>query len=65
MKNNFRYYFYTVFIISLAILATCGLLWADEKNSAMILGKETQTIKLSADFFSTELNDYFFFSSRS
>ena len=56
MKNNFRYYFITVFIISLAILAVCGMLTAEEKNSAMLFGKETQTIQLSAERIGTELN---------
>ncbi len=60
MKNNFRYYFITVFIISLAVLALSGFMTAEEKNSAMLFGKETQTIQLSAERIGTELRKVFY-----
>ena len=59
MKNTFKYYFITMFIISLTILALCGMLIADEKNSAMLFGRETQTIQLSAERIGTELRNIF------
>ncbi|MBQ8026810.1 MAG: hypothetical protein IJ261_01685 [Clostridia bacterium] len=59
MKNTIKYYLIAIFIISLAILGTCGMLTVDEKGSHMLFGKETQTIQLNAEDIGAELRKIF------
>ncbi len=49
----------TLAFIGIAIIGTCAMLTVDEKNSAMLFGKETQTIQLSTEEIGAELRKIF------
>ena len=59
MKETLRYYFIAIFIISLAIIGTCGMITVEEKGTAMLFGKETKTIQLNAEDLGAELRNIF------
>lgn len=59
MKRIMRYYMITLAFIGIAIIGTCAMLTVDEKNSAMLFGKETQTIQLSTEEIGAELRKIF------
>lgn len=48
-----------VFMICLAILTACGMLRVEEVNSAILFGKETQTIQLNTERIGAELRRIF------
>ncbi|MBQ5823762.1 MAG: hypothetical protein IIW48_03030 [Clostridia bacterium] len=59
MKSIIKYYMVTLALTSIAIIGTCAMITVDEKNAAMLFGKETQTIQLSTESIGAELRKIF------